>query len=1420
MRKRKKWGWKAWVLLSLALFTTGITLYTAVETALGELPQYLNTRLSAALGRPVTVGKINLWPLGAFSAHDIRVLPLPNEKQPPLTAGRVRVYVAWWDLIFHRRLLVRALHADNVALNTTIDLRKPSKPQGSLAEGLRKLNQFGLREVGIHKASADITTLLATGERQPVTVRGLDVVTGLKPESFTYRVRAANWSGGGLTAHDLLLAGSSDDNTITITESRARFEGGALAAKGTYVTDGGDVAMQVQVKDLPISNVAPQMGIAPKWNVRGTVTGMVDVSAQTGQLRRIHGTVKIARGSFTRFPEVDAAANIDWKPDAVSLQNIDVQGKGVRIQGSGFVDGKASTPFTNRPYRVRGTVEAAGTEAVASLAQVLAFSEPMAGRWGIDHATASFQAKGIVGDLSRSHATGHFKAQGLMLRPIPDGKPLIVQTIEGDLVRRPDLLDLRNIRATAEGLTTRGHLTIVPGTPKLTGTFKTAGQVDLVNLNTLRSQLPEAAFWKWINPATPASRGRITFSAQGPLADPQKATGTGGFRFQEFSANAPTAAGATWTFPVREVTGRLRMDEDRLAISDIDLRSDLFTAAAQGVVRNLSTGGIVSGTMRLVSSQWPKLPPLQGRIPAGLSGGTLVVVAHAKETPPGAAPTPVTGTLDLDGATYRATFQGRERILPIRSATATYQATATRVIVPSYEVVTPQFRTTGQGTGRREGEAPESPWLARGQGVLVTGDAGDLLRWGSGSTFVEGGDMTARYTFDAPLAAPEKLAINARVRVVDARPILPAGTLPFNTAEAHIRSLTGTFSMQNGAVRFSDALWEAPRFRAVGSGEIAGNVLDGSFRLATRHWQRIAGELARSLPVSGGTLVLTGQVRGPVDRLREVPVRGTLTLQNARLASDRNASVPIEGGDLDLKANVQGTLNDLVGANVDGSFDLRNLSLPALRPGAARLGALSASGRFHRSGTRVSLTDLAAEAPGVRMTGQGELRGVGTGSASHAFTLNAQGPALAKVLPALAPLPGKASGGRFSGSLTVSGTAVAKVAQMEGRAEVYDAQWTPPGQTIPMPIQKMAAHFTRRGSEATLDNVELRVAGGEATLAGTLQGLGTPNKVRHNLRLAWKLEDASAWATRFLPIPGWFSGGVFTGEAKVVGTASDPAQDASGKFEVRDAGFMPPGRFLGGPVKPVHVQWARGVFRRDNGKTALNDLDLNTSVGTATGRVVSDDRSIADITMKAMISRLEPLVDLWPGFQDRLRGGRGEMTLALHGPLRRPQDLKGPVDIIAREAVLTVEAVDELYAEHPIDRFTARLVLAGGGAVRIEQARMRGPKSNVDAQGTITAGGKVTLKGKGWFTKAFTKKVVKPRFLYPLARFIGYGRMHSDFKVDGTLRQAKLKMAITNSLLWKIGMKRKVPENLRKIATGKAPLWSVDTFEGSRIAGR
>ena len=1413
-------------LLALLAILAGTAIDTAQSFAREHLPAYISSRLSSVLKRPVAVGRVSFWPLGAFSLRDFRVLPGEGETEPPMVADRVRAYVSWWDLLAHRRLWVKALHVDRPEIRVSIDLRKPEQKRFNAPEELLSFYRIGLREIGIHAGSASVTTTLKNGEVQPVAARGLDFVAGLRPESFRYRASADEWSTGGLSASALMIRGTADRDRIVISESRARFEGGTLAADGTYVTDGGDVAMKVQVRELPVRGLAPQFGVPKDWDINGKLTGTVEVGARTGALNKVAGTLNVSPGSLARlqttFPWTNATARIDWTPDRLALQNIDIQGNGLRLRGSANATGDAATPFVQRPFQASGAAEATSTEAITSLARLLSFRTPVPGQWSIARGTVAFEATGVVGKLAQSRASGRFHASGVTIRANEKSSPLALQTIEGDLQRGANRLDVRNLKVTADGLSARGTVSVTPGRRGRPGSFDTSARVDLTNLHILRQQLPDAEFWKWIEPAGPASRGQVTITARGPTANPRMVSGAGGFRFREFAATMPASPStARWTVPIRELAGRMRLRGDRLALSAVTLRSDLFTGGGEGVLSELSSGAKASGAFRLASSRWQQLPPLQGRVPPGLSGGTLTAEVQVKNAgAPGGPVSPLSGTAALRGATYLAKVGGQTRAVALDHSRASFRLAGDRLVIPSYRVATPTFVTAGSATGRSQ-TLPNGAvqWLMRAGGRVTSGDAGALARWWAQKDVLRGGTLGARYVLDFPSAAPDRLAVSARVRLTDARPILPEGTLPFAPDEARIRSLTGTLTSKDGQVRFEDLVWDAPRFRLAGNGKLIGENVDGDFRLTTREWRTFAGELARALPVSGGALTVEGHVAGPIARFKSLPIDGSAAVRGLRLAS-AGRRTGLQGGTLDLRTGVRGTLEHLVAAELNGTFAARGVQLPPLRPGLPALVIDEARGRFRRSGSSVDVTNVVATTEGARLEGSGQLRNAGAASRTHRFSLRAHGPSIARLLPAIAPVAGKASGGRFSGSLEMAGTAANIVTRADGRAEVHGGSWTPPGQKTAMDIRMITAHFTRNGSAGKLVRADVRVVGGEASLTGTVDGLGTAGGSRHDLRLTWKLEDASAWASRFFPIPGVFTGGLFTGHATITGTGTRAAERASGALQVTGAGFLPPVRVLGGPVRPIDVRSAKGLFIREGGKVILSKLELDSSVGTATAHVVADDRWHAQIRGDAAIQRLEALVDLWPGFKDRVRGGRAEMKVALNGPLTEPRRLAGTIDVLGRDGVLTVSGVDALYGEQPFDTFGTQLVMPGSGAVRLEKIKMRGPRSNFDGRAEVAADGRVSARGDAWFTSRYTKKLFKPKILYPLASLVGLGRLKSRFEVNGTVNRAHLDLAITRSAVWRVAIKKKVPEDLRLIATGKAPLWSGEAPPTTRIAVR
>jgi hypothetical protein len=1289
------------------------------------------------------------------------------------------------------------------------------------AAKLKALTDLGLRRLGIHDATVEMAAVQPGGDPEPLTVKGLNLVAHLGRSRIGLNADADHWAGAGLEATNLVLKGIGDDKGFRITRSNAVFNGGKLAANGAYVAEGGNVALKVHVQDLPLQSLSPELGIPKEWAVNGNVSGDVDIDATSGRLRRVDGTVSLARGFIQRsqavFPWQRASARVNWQRTGITLRDINLQGNGIQLTGAATVGGKAEDAITIRPYSANGRIRATRAEAVASLAQLLTFSTPVPGPWSVADATVDFKANGIVGDLEKSAATGHVTANGLTLQVGSGRAPLVIRTVQSDVQRSSDRLVLRNFRGTADGMSAQGDLSIIPTHDKVAGTFTTQGKVDIQSLTTFRQQLPDAAFWKWIEPSAPGSRGELSFKASGPTAAPEKIAGTGAFRFRSFYASVPASAnGPSWKVPIRDLTGAMRIADERLALSDVTLKSELFTAGANLVLSELAHDVDATGTIHMVSPRWRELPPLTGRLPKSLSGGVLFVDARLPAGPEQGGK-PLTGAARLEGATYAVALRGKQITVPLQSAAASFRLEGERVTVPSYRVVSTHFTTSGSGA---TSQSPQNParWLLHGAGKLSASNAGALFQALAGTSMVEGGKLAADYTFDAPSDRPAEVSISGKARLVDAQPVLPSGALPFSAGDARIKSLTGAFTHGNGTTRFSDLVWVAPRFQASANGTYQDGAVDARMQLSTRQWHEIAGELARTLPVSGGVLTVDAHVRGPLRSLKESPLEGSATLHGARLASDRNASVPVDGGLLDLKANVRGTLGRIAASDVNGTFKLQDVGLTPLRKGAKAVRIEHAGGAFARQGTRVLLSDLEAVIPGARLTGRGELTGVGTGKAAHSFTFQANGKALAGLLPAIAPLPGTATGGRFNGTLELSGTAVQRLAKLEGRAEVNDLQWTAPGQTVPLKVRSATAHVTRTGNRAVLDQVELRMDGGTASLSGEMVGLGGTAAPSHTLRARWSLDDASAWAGRFFPVPGTFTGGTFSGDALIQGTTAEPARTASGRFKLVDTGFMPPKQVLGGPVRPITVYTAGSTFTRANKQTKLNDLTMRTAVGNVTGTIVSSDRGIATIDARGEIEKLEALVDLWPGFKDRIRGGRGELTMGLRGPLRHPRQMAGSILIAGRDGALTVENVDELYAVQPFDELSLLLGLEPDGRVKVTSAKMRGPKANLDGKGLIRANGKLHIEGKAWLTQAYTKKLVKPKILWPIAKLVGYKQIKSAWELDGSLREAKLDLGITDSLLWKVAIKKRVPEPLRKIATGDAPVWSADP--PTKVAGK
>src|SRR5207253_9797906 len=103
-----------------------------------------------------------------------------------------------------------------------------------------------------------------------------------------------------------------------------------------------------------LENLARQVGVPKEWVLGGKLTGSMDLSAATGALQRMQGTITIAPGSITRsrteFPWQNATAHVDWSPKSVNLSGIARVGKSLRLRGQANVGGPETLPFAERAF--------------------------------------------------------------------------------------------------------------------------------------------------------------------------------------------------------------------------------------------------------------------------------------------------------------------------------------------------------------------------------------------------------------------------------------------------------------------------------------------------------------------------------------------------------------------------------------------------------------------------------------------------------------------------------------------------------------------------------------------------------------------------------------------------------------------------------------------------------------------------------------------------------------------------------------------------------------------------------------------------------------------------------------------------------------------------------------------------------------
>jgi hypothetical protein len=462
--------WPVFVLLG-TVGIGGFIAYHRIESAIrAQLPVVLKAKLEAALQRPVQFGALHVTPLGIW-VDDFRVGRVAGEKVDLVSAKRLVVSADWWQLVTSREMKVGGVELDRADVRITPDPKKkeplPRQLQKLATSGVQR---FGLRESSIHMMApaSDQATWKAEGVGGDLIVP----VQANEQRGYEYTAKLAQFDGGGVSLSKIAVAGDGNEGKISLASATADYQGGHVQASGSLDGEADEVLMRLRGEEVPLSKLAPYLGIPNEWAVQGSVTGDVQVDARNNSLQSLKGTVHVHRGSVARnggrLPWQFAQADVTWSPRGTSLRNVKVSGEGLLLTAAGSVATVPGRPFTDGTFKASGEVSADKPEAVKRLGELLAGPQFLNGRWEAATATVGFGAEGTVGDLSQATASGHVDVASLKFRPMENSQPVLVKRLQAEMRQAPSEPTVYSISAETDRLNLNGDVVMTSdrnGTP-------------------------------------------------------------------------------------------------------------------------------------------------------------------------------------------------------------------------------------------------------------------------------------------------------------------------------------------------------------------------------------------------------------------------------------------------------------------------------------------------------------------------------------------------------------------------------------------------------------------------------------------------------------------------------------------------------------------------------------------------------------------------------------------------------------------------------------------------------------------------------------------------------------------------------------------------------------------------------------------
>jgi hypothetical protein len=503
-----------------------------------------------------------------------------------------------------------------------------------------------------------------------------------------------------------------------------------------------------------------------------------------------------------------------------------------------------------------------------------------------------------------------------------------------------------------------------------------------------------------------------------------------------------------------------------------------------------------------------------------------------------------------------------------------------------------------------------------------------------------------------------------------------------------------------------------------------------------------------------------------------------------------------------------------LGLKLPEGVAVRSYRLTAAVAGTGEKAIATAEGRLELEGIRVALDGAPAQAfdrvAGDFRYAEGRVQVADVEGHGAAGVLKASGewsPAAHRIRLSLAgedfarlgiALPEGFGARGYALDAELSGTAARPLSTGAGRVQVAGARFAfGPGE--PHVLDTVSGRFTLGGGRIALSGLRGDGPAGHYTGSGEVSA-GT-------YRLAFQSQDANPDVARWL-VPGTVLGGGLAGtvvlEGRLPGPGARPeelVQAASGHFDLTGARYVLPVE-LQLDQTPAAVSRFAGEYRWENNRAVLTGMVLHGDLLEARGKL-SATESDGEVQAEFTTRDLGAVAGYWPMLAGRLRGGNGAGKVSARFD---PTSARGVLELRDTGGTLLLPSVPAEYAEHPVQQ--ASMVLDfEPGKLAFKNVTLRGPKGNADGEGTWTAAGPVFGKGKAWFSKGYTAKMLKPTGWGWLAKLAGIREVKTDFALGGTADRVMLNAGITRGTMWKFA-KGQVPREFQDVAAGKSPLWA------------